>query len=373
LHGAYDQVGVLGQAASKYFIMFYKYRETSLRRYTRLAMNAFSNDALCMKTGQNYLAKIGITGAKVTPIVAGKVGKLLIKAGAFWGLTTVWNNLMFPDSEKDLPEEIKNSMHITFGKDDSGKVLYFNRLDPMGDFLSLFGIDMFPKYISRLMNDRTTVAEVSKDIVKEPINEVIQGMEPVTKTTYEMLTKQALFPNAFKPKLIRDRMLHVMGTIGLAPEYAAFYKRITGKPITEPYFDRIGKDLILYKIDPYESAYNDIKVLEYQFKKNKGLDSSGFFMSPAGNALYYARMAQRYGDKKGVEKWIQEYMKYGGKLNNFYKSIERLMPLENMDNVTKAEFLSSLKKEETEKLMKAFKFWEELATGIDISAQEVSQ
>jgi len=371
LHGAYDMVGVIGSAIGDYAQVFYRYKETNFRRYTRLFSNAITNsDGLCQQVGTSVLGRISKTAGLFTKAGTVMAGRMVLKAVCLWAMSSIWNNNLFPDEERDLPEDIRTHHHIIFGRNDDGTVRYFNRLDPLGDFFSILGMDGGINRLQKWMRGQNSLTDVIIETAKRATSNVISGLEPISKTAYELLTRQSLFPNAFKPRLIRNKMQHLLRQVGLENEYNALYKATTGKPIGNPYLQQKTRGIFLYSIDPYASAYNDMLSKQYQFMAKRGLSDGGFYLSPMGNSLYYARQAVRMGDKEGTIKWMAEYMKYGGKFENLYNSIERLMPLEGIPKKYQAEFLLTLDGEDKKKLAKAFKYYEELVTGKDLSAQE---
>ena len=371
LHGAYDMVGVIGSAIGDYAQVFYRYKETNFRRYTRLFSNAITNsDGLCQQVGTSVLGRISKTAGPFTKSGTVMAGRMVLKAVSLWAMSSIWNNNLFPDEERDLPEDIRTHHHIIFGRNDDGTVRYFNRLDPLGDFFSILGMDGGINRLQKWMRGQNSLTDVIIETAKRATSNVISGLEPISKTAYELLTRQSLFPDAFKPRLIRNKMQHLLRQVGLENEYNALYKATTGKPIGNPYLQQKTRGIFLYSIDPYASAYNDMISKQYQFMAKRGLSDGGFYLSPMGNSLYYARQAVRMGDKEGTIKWMAEYMKYGGKFENLYNSILRLMPLEGIPKKYQAEFLLTLDGEDKKKLAKAFKYYEELVTGKDLSAQE---
>ena len=65
----------------------------------------------------------------------------LLRLGFCWRMITAWNLLRFPDEEKDLPDDVRERVHLVMGRDKEGKVIYFSRLGAMQDFLDWFGLD----------------------------------------------------------------------------------------------------------------------------------------------------------------------------------------------------------------------------------------
>ena len=351
LLGAYDRVSVMGQELRERYFPFWSWKAVNFVRYIRFWRNAWNSPTFAQKVGRKALG----TAAK-SPFIAYRIGKLLLKAFALWGVILAVNALVFPREEEDLPAEIRGRPHLVFGRDDEGKVQYFPRIGALADNLEWFGLDAMPYYINMWMRGRMTMKEIAADMAKSPVNVVVQGGIPFIKLGGELLTRQALFPDAFKPRTIRDRGLHIARAFGLENEYMA----IMDKP-SLPYYES-AKGALIYTIDPFQAAYADIMDEKTRYMKRIGKYGQGFHLSDRGNALYNARLALRYNDMDAAMKYMAEYLNMGGTLRGLRRSLEAMHPLSQLNQAEKVEFVLGLDEEGQSKFVKALKFYEELVT-----------
>jgi hypothetical protein len=349
LLGAYDRIGVAGQAARRYWYPFWSWQEVNFTRYKRFIQNAV-NDGRTAET----VGKIALTGAKKAGVYSTvKVGKFLLRATALWAAMQAWNNYKYPELEKKLSKEKRARPHIIFGEDEEGNVLTFDRLGALGDILEWWGLDVAPKFVDDWFKGRTTLKEIAFEMAKSPPNKLIQGLHPFVKTTGELLTRKALFPKAFEPRAIRDNWFHLFRSFGLENEYVA----LTDKP-SKGYAESLTKALI-YKSDPEQEAYSEIFNLKNRFLKSINKGGDGFWISPKGNATYNLKLALRYGDEEAAKKYMLEYANLGGTPRGLLQSLKRMHPLSGLSKLDKLSFLATLDEEEQGRLELAIKFYGE--------------
>jgi len=220
LVGAYDRISVAGQTFREHIFPFWSFQEINMRRYFRLFKNAANNDRLAEAVGKKALGS-----AVKSTFTAIRVGKLLIKVTAFWVGLQVYNHLIFPEEEKELSRHVRNRPHIILGRDKNGKIDYFSRIGVLGDFLEWFGLDIAPKYVDALMTGKMTPKEVALDMAESPVNKTVQGMFPFIKVGAEVITRRALFPDVFKPRVIRDRAYHIARSFAMEEEFKKVFKK----------------------------------------------------------------------------------------------------------------------------------------------------
>jgi len=368
LLGAYDEISVGGKWLRRYAIPFWSWKELNFKRYIRLFRNAVEDGRLAQAVGGKLLS----TAVK-TPIVAMRVGKFAIKAYALWGLLEAWNNLKYPDIEKNLPPSIKNRPHIVFGENEKGEAVYFTRLGALGDFLEWFGNEFSPHVVADFLSGKKSLGEVAEMMAKGPPEEIIRGLSPFHKLPFELATRQALFPEAFNPSLIRDRGLYMARQVGLENEYFA----LTGKP-SEPYKDTVPL-FFAYKADPNNLAYRKILDVKRDYMKKIGKKAEGFWLTPRSNALYNLKLAHRYKDEKAKKKYLAKYVDYyiaegratGRPLSEIKEGIQQglkrslmnMHPLSGMNQYEQMQFVKSLDRDDKEALTKAIMFFNEVLLG----------
>ncbi len=345
LLGAYDRVSVAGQGMREHLYPFWSWKEVNFKRYVGLFKNATEDRKLAGAVGRKVLGKAA------NPITYIRVGRFVIMASAFWGGLQAYNHLFWPEEEKELPAEVRNRTHIVLGRDSDGKVMYFSRLGTLGDFLEWFGLDAAPQHFQAWANGVASVADIAKHIAEAPLKMLIQGATPFFKTPAEVITRRNLFPDPLNPGTIRDRGLHIARSLGLENEY----KALMGVP-GEPYAETLPKAFI-YKSDPFEAGYRDILSAKREFLEKEGKGSEGFWITPRGNALYYLKLAWRYGQKKEAAKYYQEYRALGGTDKGMRRSLETMNPLYGLDPVETVKFLDGLDDSQKNALVRAIAFY----------------
>jgi len=348
LLGAYDKVSVVGHALREHIYPFWSWKEVNFKRYIQLAKNAYNSPEATANIGRMALRGMAIK----SPLVAFKVGMFSFKAGLLWGLLQAWNMAMFPDEEKELPDEERARPHIILGRAEDGTILNFTRLGALGDFLGWFGMDAPAKLVADYLNGRRTLGESLKQMALSPVNILAQGAHPFIKTAGEVLTRQSIFPDVSKPAVIRDRMVHIARSLGVEPEY----REIMNLP--SPGYGKSLKNILLYQSDPGQSAYYDIFERKQEFLHKIGKGRDGFILTEKGQALYNLKLGLRYKDKDAVQKYMAEYLAFpGADTEGIERSLKNMDPLAGLNNREQHEFYKMLSSEEKEKLRKAADFY----------------
>ena len=371
LLGAYDKVSVAGQVLRERAIPFWSWQEVNFKRYIQLFKNTSNNSDFAAKLG----FKLGATGVRG----AIKVGTFAIKATAFASALAVYNHTFFPDEEKELPPDLRSTPHVILGRDSKGDIQYFSRMGTLDDFISWFGLDATPRLINDYLSGKKTLKELIQTQVKEtkkaPLNKLVQGGEPFIKLGSELISRRSVFPDVTKPGTIRDRGLHVARSFGLENEYIA----MTGKPSKG--YGKSLKGLFIYTMDTGESAYRQSYDLKNNFMKKQGRTSEGFWLTPTGDALYNMKLAVKYGDKKSIDKYMNQYLGIAlkqGKTPQQIKqgiitSLKTMNPLYGMNEQTQKAFVASLDKEDQDTLVKAIDFYNDVLSGNKKEAELMQQ
>jgi len=351
LLGAYDEISVAGKAMREHLYPFWSWKEVNFKRYIQMAKNAADSAETAEMVGRKTI------GTAASPYNAYRTGKFLIRASAFWAALQAYNHTVFPEEEKDLPEEKKARPHIILGRDKDGKVLSFDRVGMLGDFLEWFGLDAAPKYVDQWARGTKTLKEIAIDMSKSPVNIFAQGARPVFKTTGEVVTRRALFPDVFNPRTVRDRGLHIARSLGMEHEYRA----MAGKP-SRRYKETLPL-AVIYKTDPGQVAYSNIFEAKQEYLKSIGKYGEGFWLTPKGDALYNWKLAIRYKDKTAEAKYLKEYINEGGTAKGAKMAIKKMNPVAGLSKEDTALFLGSLDEEGKEDLNKAAEFYFEVLLG----------
>ena len=343
LLGAYDRVGVIGNELRTHIWPFWSWKEVNFRRYVNFYKNAGESAELATKVGKALGAN--------APLLAYKVGSLTIKIAGLTAMLEVYNNTFFKEEEQSLPDNVRRSAHIIFGKDSEGKTIYFDRLGMFTDFLSNFGLDGVHHLVAEVMAGRMSVKEMAKEIIKGPLNVVVTGVSPYFKWPAEILTSRKTFPDVTKPGTIRDRKLYIAEQMKLGDEY----KALMGLP-SEGYEKSIKK-FLAYASNPDQAAYYDIMDDKRRFTERHGKEGEGFFITPKGNALYNYRLALKYKDIKSAERYIDEYIALGGSPQGLAGSMRAMNPLSGLNAMEKAQFVSEMDQKTFGKFERAMQYY----------------
>jgi len=349
LLGAYDDVSIIGQELRKRWIPFWSWKEVNFKRYTRFYKNAAKDNQRASFIGKKFVGSL-----VKSPITLARIGKFAVKASALSAALMTWNQLKFKEEEDALPEYIKKTPHIILGRDENGKIVYFNRLGALGDFLDWFGVDDPPHIVRKYLDGKLSIKEAAVEMAKAPARVFVTGSRPDVKAVGEYLTGKSLFPDPFQPRSVRDAAEQIFRSFGLENEY----RELKGIP-TPGYAESISNAFI-YKIDEGDAAYIDIYDDKKAFLKKVGKSGySGGELTPKSNALYYFKKAMKYKDGEAAEKYLKEYISFGGNLRGLKKSLTTLHPLNGLNVVEKMGFVSFLDDKGREKLKTAIKFYED--------------
>jgi hypothetical protein len=350
LLGAYDRIGVLGQSVREHLIPFWSWQEVNMRRYVQLFRNAANDNRLAGAVGRKLVGTIGRVPFRILAL-----SKFFIKASALLAAVYAWNRMMFPDDDNDLPEDVRGKAHITFGRDENGKINYFSRIGALGDLLEWLNLDASPTYVKEFMHGRMTARQIAKDMaLKSPVNKIVQGMTPFLKLGYETLTRRSFYPDLWKPGVIRDRGEYIARSFGMGSEYQAIFQ----KP-SLGYAESLPENFI-YKSDPLESAYWDIQGVKRRFKDSIGEGYEGFFLSNRSMALYNIKRAIRYRDYKSADLYLKEYGSLGGTLRGLQQSLAAMSPDFGIKPEQRKQFVNYMDAEERQKFLKAVVYYDQI-------------
>lgn len=345
LMGAYDEVTELGKQLSDTLMPFWRWQEVNAKRYYRLLRNAIADDKLAATVGRKLLS----TAAR-SPIIALRVGRFGLKAMFLTAALSAFNHLLFDDEEEELPPEVRKRPHIIFGRDATGAPLYFSRLGAVTDLFEWVGIDGDAQFLRDYLNGRKTLKEIAEQMAIAPVNRLWQSLGPF-KTGSELVMNKQTYPDVFNQRPIRDPWEFAADSLGLGDPY----RHIRGRPTRGVGASVIN--LFLYRSDPGESAYNEIRSLKFEYLKKLGKPSPDASPTEKSNALYYLKQALRYEDEKAFRKYLAEYAALGGTPRGLQESIERMAPLDGLDEKTRSEFLSQLTAAERAQLARAEQFY----------------
>ncbi len=352
LLGAYDKVSVLGQGLREYWYPFWSWKEINFKRYVQLIKNAAWDEGLARVTA----AKLVPVLARRSPVIALRVGAFALRAAGLVALLSAWNHLRYPDEEERLPADVRDRPHLILGTDAKGNIRYTDRLGALPDFLQWFGLESPRALVRDYLNGHKSVAQVAVEMAKAPVNVLVQGFGP-QKTLVEVVTGKRLYPDLFEPGPVRNAGLHIAQSLSLGDVYS----RLKGLP-TRPF----DPGSLLHKVaDPGEAAYYDILDAKQEFLKSKG-KPGGYrgSVSPTSQALYYLKLAARYGDREAFGKYLLEFANLGGSAKGLGTSLRNLNSLDGLTAPEAQEFITRwLDAEGRQRLATAERFYKETLLG----------
>jgi len=380
LIGDYGDISRGGQWIRRRLIPFYSWIEINAPRYARLLANARHEEDLKGRNGR--LA--GVAAKKG----AGAVLSLGVRAHILYILTALWNRIFFGDEDEELRGQHKGH-HIILGRRDDGTIVSLRFEGALSDALSWFNLADWMKDAADLAEGDKDLADMAHEAAKAPIERIINSLEPVTKTIFELSMGQRTYPNIFeggsswrrRNQPIRDPVEHALGTVSLN----RLYSRVTGKPQRQDQFltgfnlpgAAIGGaagammmgpagavagallgTMLTYQTDPGEAAYWETRGKVYRYLEEQDVASGGATPTARSNALYYYRRAAAWGDEKAQSKWLQEYYRLGGRPANLQQSLQRAAPLAVLPARHRRAFLVSLSEEDRQVLEMAERWYQ---------------
>ena len=341
LIGDYGNISKSGQWLRKNLIPFYSWMEINAPRYVRLMQNMKHEG----KRGQ----MVGLSAAKTA--------KLGVRMLLLYALVSLWNHTFFPDEEEELGRSGRRQLHLILGRRSDGTIRSLRFQGALSDALGWFGLEDFPEDFKDVVRGKVPWTKKLEEALWGTPERLFQGARPIEKGAMEVLTGKALYPEMRKPKPVRDKIEHMLRTVSLDLPY----KYVTGKP-TRGILKDI-ESLATYTTDPGEAAYYDIINKERDFLEQQGMDIPSFSPTKKSNILYYYKQAQKMGDKKAAQKYMDQYIEAGGNKQDLMKSIKKSHPLGIMPIQYRKMFLETLGEDDQKELDLAVKWWQKTYGG----------
>lgn len=346
LLGNYTEISSAGQAIRDHVFPFWSFQEINFKRYFRFIDNAMQDGILPEMIGR----KLTGTMAK-TPLMVARVGLIAAKMAVLWSVLEAYNNTFFQEEEEELPNYIQDGPHIVLGRNTDGSVNYFGNLGILGDFVTWFGFNAAPEGIRDWYAGRKSIAEVTQQMAKQPVNKVAQSSFPFVKLAYEEITGTTTYPNVFEPKHIRDKSRHLAKFLGLEKEYDS----VSDRP-SVPYHKTLP-GFLYYSVNSGEAAYSNVYELKKEYLRKIGKASEGYLITPAATSLYNFKLAIKYKDKEAADKYMLEYTTNGGNIRGLATSLRNMHPLAGIPEEHLPNFANTLSERDAEDLKRALAFY----------------
>jgi hypothetical protein len=334
LIGDYQAVSAATKYARTRFAPFLSFQEINFKRYYNLLKNIPREEGtLAGRAGRVAGAAAGAVGGVAARVAVSFGIKALLTGlavNAFILGVGLWNELMFPDETDELRDKGRQQMHLILGRNDDGSINTLRVEGALSSMLSWFDLQNWPQKLQDLAQGDLDAGEAIADTGKAVINKGVQALSPFTRMLYEQMMRQSTFPDAFHPAPIRDRAEHLASLVALD----WLYQEVTGMPSPpEKWLTR----LLIYRTDPGEAAYHEIRADAAKWMDTQGRESTGGGATTAiQNALYYYKRAHQWGDDQAADKWWDRYVALGGSEAGLSTSVANAEPLHSVPQKSRA-------------------------------------
>ncbi len=298
------------------------------------------------------MGKQALHGITATPFVVGGIGIFLVKAHAFEGALRAWNQMMYPEALRFIPERDRGRPLFIYSYDPKTHVVgYTTRLGIFQDTESFFGLDNAFGLWEKYANGQMTKEEVARQAASALAGK-LTSFGPY-QTAVEMMMGQRLFPDPLHPVPIRDRTEYLADAV--SPLLGNYYRGYHHRPM------RPGKNASWFggrEVDLDEAAFDDMRSYGREFMKTKGKEVPGGDYTEKANAIYWHKQALRWGDLTAADYNLERYIIAGGDDKGRAASLKTLDPLAGMaigDDLQR-DFLKALRPVDQERLRRAYIF-----------------
>jgi hypothetical protein len=296
---------------------FYRWIEGNPKNIINQIKNIPYEDGSVFKNA----GKFGIRG---TTIVGAKLIKYTLLSQAAYGLIQIYNRTLFPEASKKLTASQARSGDMILDVDNDGNVMTLPLESYSNDFLGWVGADDYLNDAVDLIAGRKSLKDIQKESIQAPLNKLVQSILPLPKILYEYASGKSNY-NVFNPTPLTDRKIYLARAAQAEPLYRMI-KSMVGERLPEreaevPFINvklpdktvgflyNIVAGSIFNKTNLDELAYNIIRAKTYQYQQEvKGKESPSSLKDDAGIALYYYKIAIKYGDKEAEEHFKNEYI-----------------------------------------------------------------
>jgi hypothetical protein len=358
LIGDYGNISQAGQWLRRNLIPFYSWMEINAPRYVRMMRN--------LQHEQRGSAG-RITGV-LTAAAARRGVKFSVQVLGLYAMVSLWNAFVFPDEDDEMKRSGRRELQLILGRRADGSIRSLRIQGALSDALQWFRLEDFPDDMKEVLSGKVSWTKKLKEAALGPAERVIQAARPIEKAIGEAAAGKTFYPEITKPRPIKDKAEHILKTFSLDMPYK-YATRFTGAPKPMRGGAGIGslmKDLeaiATYRTEPGEGAYYTILNKEIEFLREQGEDVPEITPTRKSTILYYYKMAQRYGDKKAAQAYMEKYIEAGGTKQDLMRSIKKSHPLAILPIKYRQSFLSTLDEEDRKALETAIDWWHKIYGG----------
>jgi diguanylate cyclase (GGDEF)-like protein len=352
----YGDVSEMGQWLRTRLIPFYSFQELNFRRYLNGFRNASREGRLLAQSAKSPFMAFGVVFRQI-----------LLKPlrALFWvGMLQLWNNLRFPEEEKDMSLDDRLQTHLILGRDENNQVLTVRAQGAFDDVMGWFGGHAIVPAVKDLMDNRATWREVVAQIAEEPLNKLANSVGGPGKMVVETLAQKQFYPSVLDPRTIHDRGRFIAKSFQLENEYDLLTKRaLRGQGTRWQRYLQSWKQAAFYAYDQDEAAYWKVQKLKREFLERNFDQKSDFAdFSRKSRFLYKYKLALRYQDYEALVEATEELKLFvqTGQLDPkraLLSAMKSLDPMSGLSRSRRTLFLASLKPREREWVNGANRFY----------------
>ena len=355
--GAYDDVSLFASWMSDNAIPFFRFKWINPIRYFRLFRNVFLTDEMALgKSGLAMANKLGVVG-RIGTSAALRLGRLVATGSIITliqALVNTVHNLGDDEQEEDLPDYIKDSIHLYLFKL-NGRSYYYTGLGAIGDLSDFLGIDTGIADFKNLVEGRMSIKEYATQQALAPMKNTLDQMFPLLKMISEPVTGMKTFPQLAP---IRNIPEHIFASFG----FKDIYRSISKMPDKQlNIFQRVFS-LFGNSSETEYSVYWQAKELvdNYTIDSGKTPYVPSANISPKGNSIYYFKEAIRLGDKQSAVNYLAQYIANGGTRETYDASMEYMNPMNQIKKSERDSFYNSLEGRDKEIMDRAIALYDKM-------------
>jgi hypothetical protein len=259
---------------------------------------------------------------------------------------------------------------------DKSRVYYLSNIGIFSQLLGTANLDYADaELIKDLFTGKKTWKEVT-DEVSVGLNplQAIMGINPLMVSGIELATgKKGYYFDPENPSEMKDRLAYVFDQAGFGPVYTYLAKLpANDSTYTNAVANSVAKgDAAMWAVyDMTDEFYKKNDISPYV----PGVPVRGTTEWKKKTAAYYYKVALRLGDSAAIEKYLVEYVSYGGTRKSLDASVAAMQPLRFMEKQYRAAFEAQLTPEEVQIIKTAMAYYKEIdAAHIEVMNEDASQ
>lgn len=368
--GDYQNITPLGGMLRRYLVPFYSWQEINFRYHANLFRNLKDMIAAREMANAEALAAGGRMALAATSLTTRVAAGVLVRLALPYVITTLWNNLMFPDLEDGLSEEDKRRFHIILGRDDDGKTMIIYGQLALADVMRwVSGQEAGRQLVDIALGHQTFLQGVSEWLERIPrdfANNTVQFLGPTMRAAYTAGSRKDVFPDVTDQRTISNQdvgWVILSQMTDMLP--AELLRRAVDKDYVSPRdFGEWAQQAVLQirRRDPEQWAYFSLrdKAADYVWK-TEGRRDGAPGESRDLQLLRNFRRAIYKGDVAQAMRAYDRLLEVGYNAERLRSSIQAQEPLADIPKARRRDFVDQLSKLERWQLEQAYRYYVRMA------------